>query len=1130
MLKSVFIASILCIAAVVCRADDSPPSAGMLRYPDVSASQIVFLYANDLWVVSRDGGVASPLASPAGAELFPRFSADGKTIAFVGNYGGGRDIYTLPAEGGEPQRITWHPASETLCDWGPDDELLFSSNGLSGLSRMPQLFTVSSGKPDMVQLPVPYGTNGAISDDGKWLAYTPYSRDTRTWKRYRGGMASDIWLFNLKTRKSKRITDFEGTDTLPMWHGEDVYYLSDAGDEHRLNIWCHDTKSGKSRQVTHFEDYDVKWPSVGPGADGDGEIVFQNGSHLHLLDLKTDEASIVQVTVPGAHPKIATHIVDASENITGADVSPKGTRIAIEARGDIWTAPVKNGTPRNLTRSSSSAERSPSWSPDGRWIAFFADDTGEYELYIIQSDGKGETRQLTDDGEVFRYSPTWSPDSKYIAFTDKTGAAWLHEVESGETVHIVTDPWGGQPQLSWSHNSEWIVFDLTADAKAAKSSIHVYNVADATTTQLTSGFFNDGSPVFDAKGEFIYFASGRNFTSPKYEDQGTTFIYNDTGVLLALPLRSDVKNPLLPKSDEVEFKTEEESDTETSKAKKDDESDKKESKRARKKRKRKLKESAGKDADDEKKDSDKADAAAADFAIDADGIERRAFQLPVAPGNFRTLVVNAKNQLIYSRSSGRGAASPPKIQLYDLNADEPEEKTVVSGAGRFGLSSDGKKLLVSSSGKMYVIDAATDQKLSKAVSTDAMDVAINPREEWLQIFTDAWRIERDFFYDPAMHGVDWPAVKEQYAAMLPDCTSREDLGFVIGEMIAEINVGHAYYRGAGSEDQPSADVGLPGCDFTLADGGWKIDTIYEGAVWDVDARNPLRDAGIGSGDIVTAVNGIPVNSDRSIYAALEGLGGRTVTLGVKGPKRKSEPRDAVVRLLKSDSNLRFRHWIEQNRLMVEKLSKGKIGYIFVTNTQLPGQNDLIRHLYGQLEKEALIIDERWNGGGQIPTRFIELLNRPATNLWARRDGRDWVWPPDAHQGPKCMLINGMSGSGGDMFPALFRQAEIGPLIGRRTWGGLVGISGNPGMVDGSGVTAPTFAYYENDGTWGIEGHGVDPDIDVIDDPAKMQNGHDPQLEVAIKEMLKAIKTGGWQPPERPDYPDRKGFGIEAKDK
>ena len=566
------------------------PSAGMMRFPDVSKDKIVFSYADDLWIVDKTGGLASPLASPAGAERFPRFSPDGKRIAFVGNYEGGTDIYHIATSGGVAERATYHPASETLCDWHPDGKtLLYSTNGFAGLSRQSQLFTISKGKPIPQQLPVPYGSNGAISDDGKWLAYTPYSRDSRTWKRYRGGMASDIWLFNLENKTSKQITDFEGTDSLPMWHGQTVYYLSDAGAEHRLNIWAYDTVSGEREQITKFAYDDCKWPSIGPGAEGEGEIVLSNGSKLYVVNLKSKEAKSIEVTIPGDRPKLRRQKIDASDFIESADISPKGKRVVVAARGDLWTLPVKNGSPRNLTKSPKARERYPMWSGDGRWVAYFSDATGEFELYLTQSDGRGETRQLTKDGACFRFPGGWSPDSKHLTFTDKTGALFLYSLDSQKTTKVDVHPFGEPMSADWSHDSNWLCYSKGLDARVPTECIWVYNVKDGTKKRLTSGFFNDSSPVFDKKGEYIYFTSYRAFNRPDYEDVGTTFIYSDTEVLMALPLRADVKYPMLPKSDEVEWEVEKEDEDG------DDESDEDE-------------ESEEEDEEDQDEDSDESDA------------------------------------------------------------------------------------------------------------------------------------------------------------------------------------------------------------------------------------------------------------------------------------------------------------------------------------------------------------------------------------------------------------------------------------------------------------------------------------------------------------------------------------------
>ncbi|HMP77899.1 MAG TPA: S41 family peptidase [Pirellulaceae bacterium] len=1087
----------------------------------MSATHIVFVYGEDLWLVPRSGGMAIPLASPPGEESLPRFSPDGQTIAFVGNYDGNQDIYTIPISGGPATRVTFHPASELLCDWTPSGELLFSSSAYAGLERQSQLFVIKPGESMERELPVPYGTNGAISTDGTWLAYNPNNTDYRTWKRYRGGMASDIWLFNLETHQSVRMTDFEGTDTLPMWHGDKVYYLCDAGPEHRLNIWVYDTRTGQRDQVTRFVDYDCKWPAIGPGPDGQGEIVLQNGASLFLVDLASQESRAVEITVPGDRPKIRPRAVDASEFIAEANLSPTGKRLVMEARGDIWTLPAKSGSPRNLTRSSGVAERDPSWSPDGRWIAYFSDASGEYELYIMQSDGLGDAKRLTTDGNCYRYRPTWSPDSQSIVFSDKTGAIWLYSLAKEELKQLDRSPTAGPTTVSWSHNSEWIAYSRELEMRSPPSCIMVVNVRSGEQHQLTSGFFNDGNPVFDRTGDYLFFVSSRAFNAPKYEDLGTTFIYSGTQVLIALPLRKDVKYPFIEESDEETWVAEKPDSTDpTDSEDQTDQSDPTEQSDP-------AEETDPKDEADQSSPPD-------DFkplVIEVEGAESRAFQIPVSQGNFGQLAVNDKGQLIYSRTGGRGGDTQPAIHLFDLADKKREEKKVVDDRAQFRISADGKKLLVSQMRNFWVIDAAADQKMTDQVPKSGMFVTIEPREEWAQVLREAWRIQRDFFYDPTMHGVDWPRVYQQYSSMLDDCVSRRDVSFLIAEMISELNVGHAYYREGDVERAPTANIGLLGCRLELVDDAYRIAELYRGSAWDTDARNPLELAGIQAGQFLLAINGVRLDSRVNPYSLTQRLANLTVTLSVSDePVWNDQVRQVPVKLLNSDSELRFRGWIEAKRRHVEEQTDGRVGYIYVVNTGVPGQNDLVRQLYGQLNKEALIIDDRWNGGGQIPTRFIELLNRPATNMWARRDAVDWMWPPDSHQGPQCMLINGMAGSGGDMFPALFRQNGLGKLIGTRTWGGLVGISGGPSMIDGSSVTPPTFAYYRMDGTWGIEGHGVDPDIEVVDDPAMMVNGRDPQLDRAIQLMLEELEAGrGFKLPERPRYPDRSGFGISPED-
>lgn len=1193
---------------------NTKPHAGMLRYPAISKTHIAFCYANDIWIVPKEGGTALPLSSPAGSEVFPRFSPDGKTIAFVGSYEGGRDIYTMPAEGGSPVRITYHPGGEIVDGWTPDGKILYRTNAYAGLARQMQLFTVAANGGISTRLPVPYGEEGAISPDGRWLAYTPHSTDTRTWKRYRGGMATDIWMFDLKDKKSRRVTDYEGTDTAPMWQGGKLYYLSDEGAGSRQNIWLFDPANGRHTQVTKYKDYDIKWPSIGPGSDGKGEIVYQYGSKLMVLNLANNEAKEVLVRIPGDRPGIRNRTLDAANYITSYSVSPSGKHALVEARGDIWIAPVKEGTPRNLTRSAGSADRSPAWSPDGKQIAYVSDASGEYELYTVAADGKSAPVQLTKGSKTFYHEVGWSPNNQYILFNDKAGKLFLYDTKSKQTKTVDKEEVGGRLYGNWSSDSRFLTYSL-GDPKLLTSAVWIYNVETGEKKKVTSGMFNESSPVFDRAGDYLYFTSNRSF-SPQYEDLGgTTWIYTNSQVLVALPLRADVASPYLPKVDAEPVKTDAKAEVSVDAVAvsplADDEVSGEWNGTVKGEDfpggslsfKLTLKMDAGGNVtgtlaaqvgmtqatgkyDAAKKTltlafdfggqamtmvgtisgdmmtgtagpagmalpftavrsggvkpanpanakpDDKAkpaDAAPKKLTIDFADIENRAFALPVSAGRFGNLAVNDKNQLLYIRA-GQGQA--PGIYAFDLKDDAKTEKSVAAGAGNFDISADGKKILYGMGNGVSIQDASAGGA-KESVVTSAMTTTVDPRAEWKQMLTEAWRLERDFFYDPTMHGVDWNAVLTQYSAMLPDAATREDVGYIISELISELNVGHAYYSGGDGERAPGMSAAVPGVDFALENGAFRIKKIYRGAAWDTDAVGPLSLPGVKvkQGDYLLAVNGAPMDTNKDPMAAFLGLNDRIITLTVSDkPTMDSSARDIAVRLPSSDSNLRYRAWIESKRAYVDKMSGGRVGYIYVPDTGVGGQNDLVRQFLGQSGKDALIIDDRWNGGGQIPTRFIELLNRPVTNYWARRDQQDWVWPSDGHRGPKCMLINGLAGSGGDAFPYYFRQAGLGKLVGTRTWGGLVGITGYPALMDGASVTAPSFAFYKTNGDWGIEGHGVDPDMMVMDDPALMVDGGDPQLDAAIKLMQDELKSKPFVPAKRPAYPNRKGFGIENRDK
>jgi tricorn protease len=1080
----------------------------LLRNPDVSATHVVFSYADDLWIVPREGGQAAPLASPAGVETMPRFSPDGRTVAFMANYDGNTDLYTVPAAGGIPERVTHHPFPEVLCGWTPAGELLYFTSGHVGRTRISELYTVapSGGLPTRVAVPYGAWADLAPAANGEqWLAYTPHTRDHRSWKRYRGGMSTNIWLYDLASGRSKQATEWEGTDSVPMWHGGQLYYVSDDGPQHRINLWKVDPATLARTQLTTYEDFDVRMPAMGPGPDGGGEIVFQVGSDLVLYDVPTGQTRTVDVTIPGARSTLRPRTVDASDFVDAWDLSPTGKRLAVSARGEVWSLPAKEGSVRNLTRTDGVGERDGTFSPDGKWVAYLSDESGEYEVVVASTDGRGAPRTLTSGGQAFRRLMSFTPDSKQIVFCDKTGSIYRVAVEGGEAVLVDRDTWAGDligENPSFTHDSRWMAYG-TSDPDSGVGRIALYDLESGQKHLVTSGMFDDSRPCFDRAGDHLYFRRRGHF-SPLYGEIDQSFLYAGTEQLLVVPLRADQASPFAPKSDEEEAKAEEDEAEGEKKA----------------------------DAEgEEKKNEDDEDESSKKVEIDLEGFEARAVLLPIDPGNFSGMHVNDDDALLYIRHGYQGSDMEPALKIFDAGADEPEEKTVAEGVRGFTISADGKVLLVFKGRRPHVGPATAGSDL-EAVSTDGMEMSVDPRAEWRQIVHDAWRLMRDFFYDPNMHGVDWKAVYDRYQPVLADCGSRDDVSYVIREMIAELNVGHAYYFGGDTEDTPSRSVGMLGCDYTLENGAYRIARILEGAPWDADARGPLSQPGVDvkEGDYLLAVNGQPVDPARSPWAAFQGLGGKTVTLTVSvKPTLDDEAREVVVEALSNEVEVRYRAWIEGHRRLVEERTGGRVGYIYVPSTGIDGQNDLVRQFQGQLRKEALIIDERWNSGGQIPTRFIEMLNRPVTNYWARRDGHDWPWPPDAHFGPKCMLINGLSGSGGDAFPWYFRQAGLGKLIGTRTWGGLVGLSGYPTLIDGGDIECPSFAFYEQDGTWGVEGHGVDPDIEVLDDPALMKDGADPQLDRAIALMLEELQTRPYVAPKRPPYPDRSGMGLPPKD-
>ena len=1078
MLRSFVIITLLCIAASALRAQ---VDARMLQYPDVSQTQIVFSYAGDLWVVPKEGGTALKLSSPRGQELYPHFSPDGSQIAYSADYDGNLEIYVIPTMGGMPTRVTYHGMPDRVIDWYPDGRhLLYASSMNSGKQRFNQFYSVSpeGGMPD--QLPVPYGEMASLSPDGKRIAYTKMTQAFRTWKRYRGGWAPDIIIFDLEKKTSETITPNPASDEFPMWYKNTIYFLSDRGPEERSNIWAYDLTTKETRQITKFTDFDIHFPSIGPS-----DIVFEAGGRLYRLSLADEKLNEVSVKVVTDELTLLPHAENATKYITGFSVAPDGKRALFEARGEVFSVPAENGPVINLTQSSGSAERFPAWSPDGNYAAYWSDKSGEYELNLLDLNKPGSAKKVTSYGPGYRYNLFWSPNSKMIAFIDKAMKIQIYDVEKDKTIQVDKEYYYYEGNLegfrpSWSPDSRWLAYGR--DLELRGSAIFLFDTKEGKSTQVTSGYYSDNTPSFDPDGKYLYFATNRTFT-PIYSDYDNTWIYPNSTTIAAVPLSDETPSPLAPKDDSVAVKKEE--------AKKE------------------------KGKDEAKKDEKQKET-----KITLAGFEDRVVILPPAAGNIGGIEA-VSGKVVYLRVPNSGSSDKKKpLMYYDL--DKREEKTIADDVDAFEVSADGKKVLVAKSGNYSVVDVAENQKMDKKMPTAQLMMTVDPKAEWKQIFTDVWRFERDFFYDPNMHGVDWNEMRVRYGKLLDNCVTRWDVNFVIGELISELSSSHTYRGGGDVDDGPVTNFGYLGVDWELSNGAYRIKDIVADAPWDTEVRSPLLQPGVkvDKGDYVLAVNGQPLDVTKAPWASFAGLADKTIELTVNSKPTMEGSHTVLVKTIGDETRLRNLAWIESNRKRVDEATKGRIGYIYVPSTGIDGQTELERQFMAQYDKDGLIVDERFNNGGQIPDRFIELLNRKPLAFWAVRDGHNWQWPPNANFGPKVMLINGWSGSGGDAFPDYFRKAGLGPLIGTRTWGGLIGISGAPGLIDGGSVTVPTFRMYNPDGTWFKEGHGVDPDIMVDDDPSQLAKGVDPQLERGIQEVMKMVNERPPVWPKQPPYEKR----------
>ena len=1063
--------------------------ARLMQYPAVSKTQIVFEYAGDLWIAPKEGGTAERLTTPPGDEILPHFSPDGSKIAFSGDYKGNMDVYIIPSKGGMPLRITHHGYPDLVVGWYPNGKsLLYASSMESGRQRYDQFYKVDANGGMPEKLIIPYGEFASISPDSKMIAYTPMSQAYRTWKRYRGGWAADIWVYNFEKGTAENITNNPANDEFPMWHGKTIYFLSDRGADERANIWAYDLDTKQIRQITNFTDFDIHFPSLGPD-----DIVFEAGGKLYLLDLSTEKYKEVRIKVVTDDITLMSKTENAGGMIKNFFISPDGNRALFEARGDIFSVPAEHGNVVDLTNTSGFAERFPAWSPDGKNIAYWSDRSGEYELYMKNMENPLSEKKLTSYGPGFRYNLYWSPDSKKIAFIDKAMNIFIYNIDKDKTTKVDKEKFYYESNLegfsvSWSSDSRWMAY--AKDVDNLHSEICIYDAVNEKVHEITTGYFNDSAPVFDPDGKYLYFLSNNTF-SPLYSDMDNTFIYPNSTRIAALTLRSDTPSPLSVRNDSTSIRINEKKDGEKAK---------------------------GKDSkkEDEKGKEDKSN----EVKIDFDGMDLRTVILPPEAGNYTNLEA-VSGKVLYLKTPRTGSLDKKNTAAY-YDLDKREEKNIAAGIDNYMISANGKKIMIAQNGSYFITDIAPEVKLDKKMPTDQMEITINPREEWHQIFNDTWRIERDFFYDPHMHGVNWEAMRSQYGNLIDNAMTRSDVNYILGELIGEISSSHTY-RGGGDLQKPVImPVGYLGIDWELSNGAYRIKKIIKGASWDNETRSPLDLPGVNvhDGDYILAVNGIPMNINKDPWAAFQGLAGKTVELTINDKPTIEGARKIMVETMTDESRLRLLNWIEHNRETVEKQTDGKIGYIYVQDTGIEGQNDLIRQFSAQIDKLGLIIDERFNSGGQIPDRFVEMLDRKPLAFFAVRDGKDWQWPQYSVFGPKVMLINGWSGSGGDAFPEFFHEAGIGPLIGMRTWGGLIGISGSPSLIDGGFLTVPTFRMFLPDGKWFPEGHGVDPDIKVVDDPAQLAKGIDPQLEKGIEVEMKLLREHPPVHPEQPAYQKR----------
>jgi len=1080
----------------------------LLRNPSLSQDRIAFVYAGDIWTVSRSGGEARRLTSVGAVSEGPYFSPDGSQIAYSTRERGLTDVYVIGAQGGVPRRLTWDPTGNLAVGWSPDGrEVLFSSTHASK-SVYPRLFRVrADGVGPAEVLPLPSADRGSFSSDGSTLAYVPVRQWQSAWKHYRGGQTTPVWLVNMKTLDVEKVPRENSNDSNPVWIGTTVYFLSDRNGA--VSLFKYDTKTKQVQQVLENHGLDLKTLSAGP----DGLVYEQFGS-LHLYDLKAGQEHAVPVTIGGDLPRLAPHLAAvparAAENIS---LSPTGARVVAEARGDVFTLPVEKGDIRNLTKTPGSAERDPSWSPDGKSIAYFSDASGEYQLYIRDQDGL-QPPAVIDLGPdpSFFYSPHWSPDSKRIAFADKHLRIWHVDAAGGKPVKIDTGIRGGfgaATQLSWSPDSQWLAY--TRDLESELHAVFLYSLATHTSTQITDGMSNPANPVFDPNGKYLYFtASTNNGPSDAGIDLSSIDRATNSGVYVVVLARSSA-SPIPPESDDENKKKDEDS-KKPEKPAADDQAD------------------AKKAADEKTDEKKKSDAKPKPTLIDLADIGNRILSLPIPTRNYVDLSVGKSGVLFLAEGPPVGRASsdsgPPIRALWRFTTEKRQTEEMLGGLSTFKVSFDGDKLFYAREDKWLVVPiadlktGAADSTPGKAVNNGGMIAVVDPRRAWRQMYRETWHLQRDFLYDPNLHGVALAKIQAKYEPYLDGLASRDEFTYLCDEMLGEIQVGHMFVRGPRAPaDAPKP--GLLGADYSIDHNRYRFAKIYNGQNWTPSLSAPLTLPGINivEGDYLLGVNGRELHATDNIDSFFDGTAGKQTVLRVGKNADGSGGRDVTVVPTASEYGLRNLDWIDSNRRKVDALSGGKVAYVYMPDTGGAGYTNFNRYFYAQLDKQGLVLDERYNQGGLIADYIVSVLGQKHLSNAIERDGKPVHDPQGAIFGPKAMIINQSAGSGGDAMPWYFRKAGLGTLVGVRTWGGLVGIGGYPTLIDGGTVTAPRYAIYGLEGDWEVEGRGIPPDVEVEELPKDAAAGHDAQLERAVAVVLEQLKQHPQIASPIPPYPD-----------